>query len=153
MPEDGSVVSLEYDPFFVEFGDRYRSKSLLGSKIKTMTGPAMDSLVTLAGEIKAGTRMPFEAAVIDADKSNMQAYFDFLLENGMVTERPLICVDSTPFKGQIPARYMRFGMADKIAPPDSGEQQIRDFAAHIKERADFVAHEFCGMIVLQRPRA
>lgn len=152
IPADGSVTSLEFDPYFVEFGERYRQKSSHGSNVKTFTGPAIDNLALVAAEIKAGTRAQFDMVVVDADKSNMQAYFDFVLANDMLVKRPLICVDATPFKGQIPARYQKFGMTDKVTAIDSGEQQIGAFAKAIKESPDFIAHEFGGMIVVQRPR-
>lgn len=153
LPSDGTVVSLEFDPFFVEFGERYRSKSLVGSKIKTLTGPAIDNLAKVAEEIKEGKRDLFDYVIIDADKSNMQAYFNFLMESKMLTERPLIVVDATAFKGQIPMRYQKFGMADKVAPVDSGEQQIIAFSKAISESPEFVAHEFGGAIVITRSSA
>jgi caffeoyl-CoA O-methyltransferase len=152
LPEDGSVVSLEFDPYFVEFSQRYRSQCAAGKKIKTMTGPALDSLATLAEEVKSGSRAPFDIAVIDADKSHMKEYFDFVVETGLVTAHPVLCVDTTPFKGQIPLRYQRYGLADKASPVDSGEQHIVAFAKAIKGSQDFVAHEFGGMVVVQKPR-
>lgn len=152
LPDDGTVVSLEFDPYFVEFSQRYRSQCPAGKKIKTMTGPALDSLAALADEVKNGGRAPFDLVVIDADKSHMKDYFDFILASGLVSARPIICVDTTPFKGQIPLRYQRYGMADKVSPVDSGEQHIVAFAKAIKESQDFIAHELGGMVVVQRPR-
>lgn len=152
LPEDGTVVSLEFDPYFVEFSQRYRSQCPAGKKMKTMTGPALDSLAALAEEVKAGSRAPFDLAVIDADKSHMKEYFDFILSSGLVSERPVLCVDMTPCKGQIPLRYQRYGMADKVSPVDSGKESIVAFAKAIKESQEFIAHEVSGMVVVQRPR-
>jgi predicted O-methyltransferase YrrM len=153
LPDNGSVVSLEFDPYFVEFGQRYTSQSEASRKMKTLTGPALDNLEALADEVKKGSRAPFDIAIIDADKSHMKDYFDFLFEKGLLTERPVVCVDTTPFKGQIPLRYQRFGMADKVTPPDSGEQNIIAFAKAIKEMPGLTASELGGMLVLQKGRA
>jgi caffeoyl-CoA O-methyltransferase len=152
LPEDGTVVSLEFDRFFVEFGQHYRSRCPAGKKIDVLTGAALESLAILADDVKKGKCLPFDLVVIDADKSHMKTYFDFVFEHGLIIERPVVCVDTTPFKGQIPLRYQRFGMADKMTPVDSGEEHIRAFVKAIMKSEDMVAQQFGGMVVAQRPR-
>jgi len=148
LPEEGEVVSLEFDAFFAEFGQHYRKKSAVGAKIKTIAGPAMESLATLAEEIKDQKRQPFDFVVIDADKSNMQGYFDFIWANAMLSSRPVVCVDMTPFKGQVPLRYARFGMQDQV-DTQSGEEQIDEFRQRVKTCQDYIVHEYGGMLVVQ----
>jgi predicted O-methyltransferase YrrM len=48
LPADGQVVSLEYDQFLADFGQRHIMKSTSGSKISTLVGLAQESLEELA---------------------------------------------------------------------------------------------------------
>jgi len=147
LPKGGEVVALELEPYFVEFGQKYRSRSQAGSCIRTIVGPAMDSLRDLAAKSDA---QPFDFVVIDGDKASMQGYFEFLLNTpGMLADRAVICLDMIPFKGQPPMRYIKFGQADRWAA-SSGEQEISALRAMVADAAEFISHEFGGLLVVQR---
>eukprot|EP00435_Cladocopium_sp_Y103_P001898 s3382_g1.t1 len=61
---EGELISLELDPFVVNFGRRFGGPRL--RTVQTMMGPAIDSLTRLCAA--KGTR-PFELVIIDADKA------------------------------------------------------------------------------------
>lgn len=148
VSKNGEVLALELEPFFVDFGQRYRSRSQAGSKIRTVVGPAMGSLKDLAGQA-AGSK-PFDMVVVDADKANMKDYFDLLWNTpGMLSSHAVVCLDTTPFKGQPPKRYVRFGQADRWVT-SSGEEEIAALRAHIAASEEFTAHEFGGLLVVRR---
>merc|ERR1712061_359146 len=114
IPEKGEVMSLEFDPFFAEFGKESRLKSLLGHKISTLIGPAKDSLNEIIHQVGTANFRPFDLVVIDADKTHMNEYFNALWDTpGMLKENAIICVDMTPFKKQTPVRYVKYGSADR----------------------------------------
>lgn len=150
LPRDGEVVSLELEPYFVEFGERARLKSLSGHKVHKVVGPALASLQSLAEKAATGSARPFDMVVIDGDKGNMQAYFDLLWSSpNLLSERAVVCVDMTPFKGQPPVRYVRFGQADRWECP-SGEAEMNALREHVNSSGGFVCHEFGGLMVVQR---
>jgi len=147
IPKGGEVVALELEPYFVEFGRKYRSRSEAGAQIRTMVGPAMDSLRDLAA---TGGAKPFDFVVIDGDKATMQGYFDFLLTTpGMLAPQAVVCLDMIPFKGQPPTRYVKFGQADRWEMC-SGEQEISALRAMVTDAPEFTSHEFGGLLVVQR---
>jgi len=151
MPENGEVVSLEFDPFFVEFGRESRLKSLFGHKISTIVGPAKNSLDEIVRQARSTNFRPFDLVVIDADKTNMNEYFSALWETpGMLKDSAIICVDMTPFKKQAPVRYVKFGLADRWIC-SSGQDKIDALRKAVKEweSPELVAHEFGGFLVVQ----
>lgn len=150
LPRDGEVVSLELEPCFVEFGERARLKSLSGHKIHKIVGPALAALHSLAEKAASGAVKPFDMVVVDGDKGNMQEYFNVLWSSpNLLSERAVVCVDTTPFKGQPPVRYVRFGQADRWECP-SGEEEINALREHVNNSTGFVCHEFGGLMVVQR---
>jgi len=151
MPENGEVVSLEFDPFFVEFGKESQLKSLHGHKIKTIVGPAKTALDEIVRQAGMANFRPFDLVVIDADKTNMKEYFNLLWDTpGMLQENATICVGMTPFKKQAPVRYVKFGLADRWIC-SSGQDKIDALRKAVKEweSPKLVAHEFGGLLVIQ----
>jgi predicted O-methyltransferase YrrM len=150
IPSNGEVVSLELDPYFVQLGEMYRVKSESGRKVSMKVGPAAESLEELAGSAKAGQLQPFDFVVVDSDKTNIQSYFDLLWKTpGMLSDRAVVCVDTTPFKGQAPIRYTKFGQEDKWEC-SSGEDEIRALRKAVANSEEFKAHEFSGLLVVQK---
>jgi len=153
MPADGEVRSLELDPFAVEFGRRFQLKSRAGQKITTTVGPAMLALENLATEAKGHGAKPFDLVVIDADKEGLQSYFDLLWSTpNLLSERAVVCVDMTPFKGQPPTRYVKFGFPHRWQS-SSGQAEIDALRAAVQERGDLRSFEFGGLLVVTRQEA
>jgi len=150
IPKNGEVVSLELEPFFVEFGQKFRSRSQAGSKISTVVGTATDSLKDLAGKAASGAVQPFDLIVIDGDKACMKEYFDLVWSSsGLLSSKGVVCLDTTPFKGQVPTRYVKFGQAERWEAC-SGEEEISSLRAAVASAPEFVSHEFGGLLVVQR---
>merc|ERR1712150_83074 len=121
-----------------------------GPKIKTRVGPAMESLKEIAEEAKAGTVEPFDLVIIDADKACMKAYYDLVVSSsGLLSKEAVVCIDVPPFKGQPPARYLKFRAVEKWVS-HSGQEEITAFRQFVADSTEIVAHEFSGMMVIQR---
>jgi len=148
LPEDGQVQVLELDAFVVQFGQQYQKRSPAGHKIKHMVGPAKESLDKLASEAEEGKLPAFEMVVIDADKEGMRDYFDKLWYTpGLLAENAVVCIDLTPFKGQTPTRYEKFGFPYRWQA-ESGIEAIEAMKAYVQESAEFAAHEIGNLLVV-----
>mmetsp|Transcript_33431 Transcript_33431/g.69931 ORF Transcript_33431/g.69931 Transcript_33431/m.69931 type:complete len:286 (+) Transcript_33431:64-921(+) len=154
LPEGGELVALEVDPFMMDFGRQVRAGAgATGQKISHLVGFAADSLKDLAERAAAGKIRPFNLALIDANKAGMRSYLELLLSSpGLLSEEATICIDVTPFKGQPPLRYIRFGQADKWVVP-SGQDEIDALRASVKDLAIYDVHETGGLIILRRKQA
>lgn len=149
-PPDGNIIALELDPFVVNFGKRFQMNSTSSQRIQHVLGPAMDSLAKLAGQAQTACFQPFDLIVVDADKVLMQQYFNILIETpGLVSKSAVICVDMTPFKGQPPLRFKKYGFPYKC-DADSGQAEIDALRLSVKERADLMSYEFGGLLIVQR---
>jgi len=148
IPKDGVVVAIELEEYFVEFGQKFRAKSQHGSKITTKVGTAEASLKALAEEVKSGEMKPFDFVVIDGDKAQMQQYLDLVNRDGLTTEGAVVCLDVTPFKGQPPTRYIKFGATEKWEQ-NSGESDIAAVREAVAGMPNVVSHEFGGLLVVQ----
>jgi len=148
LPADGEVVSLDIDPApFQDVGREIKAASPHFSKVRFVPGAAKDSLERLVAEPQP---RPFDLVVIDADKPGMRGYFDLVWSTpGLLSERAAVCVDVTPFKGQPPDRYVRFGQADKWAE-SSGQEEIDAFRAFVRGSVEFQSYELAGMLVVRR---
>jgi len=91
IPEDGSLISLEFEPKHAEVARANLERAGLGDRVEVMVGPALETLPQLAG--------PFDFSFIDADKENNAAYFAWALQ----FSRPgsLIVVDNVVREGSV----------------------------------------------------
>lgn len=152
IPKGGEVLSLELEPYFVEFGKRFKTMSQAGAKVTNKVGPALDSLKELVAQAKSKGIKPFDFVVIDGDKASMREYLELVRAPGMLSDKAVVCMDITPFKGQPPVRYVKFG-AEETWKANSGEEEIAALRASISEVPDYITHEFSGLLVIQhRPK-
>ncbi|KAF7647379.1 hypothetical protein LDENG_00173220, partial [Lucifuga dentata] len=96
LPEDGSLVACELEPYLKEFAQPFFDKSPHGKKITVKTGSAMETLKELAA---AGEQ--FDMVFIDADKKNYIDYYNYILDNNLLRLRGVICVDNSLFKAKV----------------------------------------------------
>lgn len=155
LPEHGRVVSLEIDPYLVDFGPEIKANSEASSKISHMVGPALTSLRALVqqAEEKSATWTPFDFVVIDADKAGMLEYFKLIWETpAMISEHATVCIDITPFKGQMFVPYVKGKMDDWVVK--SGQESIDSFVAFVdtlpRDRLSSERTETTGLVVLQK---
>lgn len=149
IPKDGQVVALELEPFFVEFGKSFRQRSKAGAKIDIRVGPAVESLKDLVAEAVDGDRNAFDFVVIDGDKSSMAEYLQYVRSQYFLSPNAIVCMDVTPFKGQAPTRFKKFGAEDQWKT-NSGEEEIAMLRKLVDQMPDHISHEFGGLLVIQR---
>lgn len=94
LPEDGTVVALEIDPFAAAFAKKMIDCSTHGSKVQILIGPASQSLNNLIEQ-----KSKFDLIFIDADKASYTDYYTKILEGSLLSQNGLICVDNTLMQG------------------------------------------------------
>ena len=85
LPADGTLITCELNPRHAEIAAANIDASPYRSKIKIMTGPALDTINGLTGE--------FDLAFIDADKTGYPEYYDAVLP--IIRPGGLIVIDNT----------------------------------------------------------
>ncbi|MFC1412676.1 O-methyltransferase [Streptacidiphilus sp. N1-12] len=95
LPEDGRLLTLEFDPRHAEVARGNIAAAGLADKVEVRVGAALDTLPLLQQEGAS----PFDLAFIDADKANNPAYVRWALE----LSRPgtLIVVDNVIRDGKV----------------------------------------------------
>ena len=76
LPEDGRLVTLEYDPHHAEVAAANIANAGFTDRVEIRVGAALDTLPVLATEGQG----PFDLVFIDADKENYPGYFAWALE-------------------------------------------------------------------------
>ena len=95
LPEDGRLISLEFDPRHAEVARGNIAAAGLADRVEVRVGAALDSLPQLQAE-GAG---PFDLVFIDADKVNNPHYIRWALELGRTGT--LIIVDNVIRNGKV----------------------------------------------------
>ena len=76
LPANGRLISLEMDAKHAEVARTNIAFAGLGGMVEVRLGKALDTLPQIAAE----SRGPFDLIFIDADKTNIPAYFDWALK-------------------------------------------------------------------------
>lgn len=95
LPEDGQVISIEFDPFHYEIAKQNIERAGLSSKVELRLGKAMDILAELENEHQA----PFDMIFIDADKPPYTEYFQKAIKLGR--KGTIIVADNVIRNGQV----------------------------------------------------
>ncbi|KUN05098.1 methyltransferase [Streptomyces yokosukanensis] len=95
LPEDGRLVSLEYDARHAEVATRNIARAGLDRIAEVRVGPALESLPKLADENPA----PFDLVFIDADKANNEHYVEWALR--LTRAGSLIVLDNVVRHGRV----------------------------------------------------
>lgn len=95
LPEDARIVACDVSEEYTAVARRYWSRAGVESKIDLRLGPALETLERLA----AGNEAPFDIAFIDADKENVDAYYERSL--GLVRSGGLVLVDNVLWGGDV----------------------------------------------------
>lgn len=74
LPDDGMVITLEFDPFHAQVAKQNIDHAQLKNKVEIKTGKALDILPSLQ------TEAPFDLIFIDADKPPYTEYFQWALK-------------------------------------------------------------------------
>lgn len=132
LPDDGEIITLDLNPDTTRIAQSYWTRSPHGKKIRSMVGPALESLKGLTG--------PFDFVFIDADKENYPHYFEAALSK--LGPRGVIALDNALREGNVLNEN-----------PDEGTKAIRDLTQKIHARSDL---QTCllpirdGLLLVQR---
>uniref|UniRef100_A0A674C624 Zgc:113054 n=1 Tax=Salmo trutta TaxID=8032 RepID=A0A674C624_SALTR len=96
LPEDGSLVACELQPYLKEFAQPIFDKSPHDRKITVKIGSAMDTLKELAAAAEQ-----FDMVFVDADKNNYMNYYKFILDHNLLRLSGVICVNNSLFKPKV----------------------------------------------------
>lgn len=120
LPQDGKLISLEYEPKHAEIAEKNIAYAGLSDKVEVRVGKALDILPKLAEE-NAG---PFDMIFIDADKLPYAEYFQWALK----LSRPgtLIVADNVIREG----RVLQDGHEDDMV---KGVQRFNKLLSETKE--------------------
>ncbi|KAL4219530.1 hypothetical protein ACF0H5_022106 [Mactra antiquata] len=94
IPEDGTVVTCEFDPFLEGIAKDFFAKSPHGKKITIKIGPAQETLLQLVEE-----KAEFDLVFIDANKEGYTEYFKTVLDKGLLSKRGTIVLDNALMGG------------------------------------------------------
>jgi predicted O-methyltransferase YrrM len=96
LPQGGRLVTCDISEPWTAIGKRYWSEARLGDRIELRLGPALDTLGALSRDPGLGS---FDLAFIDADKGNVNAYYEACL--GLVRSGGLIAIDNVMWSGRV----------------------------------------------------
>ena len=130
LPENGRLITLEFEPKHAEIARINIKEAGLTDKIDIRVGAAIDTLPKLADE----KRGPFDLIFIDADKVNSAPYFTWALKLSRVGS--IIIVDNV----------VRNGAIVDASSTDEGVVGVRKFNELLKheKRVDATAIQTVG---------
>lgn len=96
--EEGSVVTLEYDPRHAEVARNNLRRAGVSERVEVVVGAALDTLPRLA-ERGWGSTQTFDFIFIDADKENNVAYVEWAVKLGHPGS--IIVVDNVTRYGRV----------------------------------------------------
>ena len=94
LPSDGKLVTLDKNIERNKIASNFFKKAKQESKIKTIIGPALESLSSLKKE-----EQKFDLIFIDADKENYKNYYNQSLD--LIEKNGLIIVDNVLWHGEV----------------------------------------------------
>jgi caffeoyl-CoA O-methyltransferase len=116
LPEDGEVITLDINPETVEVGKKFWEQDPHGKKIRSLIGPALETLNTLKGT--------FDLIFIDADKNNYLTYVQKTLP--LLSSKGVMVLDNCLWSGYV--------LQDKDQDADTlGIQQVNNYLTQQKD--------------------
>ena len=116
LPKNGSIVTLDKNSQTNKTANNFFMRANQDQKIKTLTGPALETLV----ELKNNSNI-FDMIFIDADKENYRKYYDYSFE--LLKKNGLIIIDNVLWHGDVVDERKN----------DKFTNTIRDFNNYVKE--------------------
>ncbi len=95
LPEDGQLVTLEYDPAHAKVAEGNLARAGLGDRCEVIVGAALETLPAYEARGEA----PFDLVFLDADKVNYPAYLDWSVK--LARPGALILADNVVRKGRV----------------------------------------------------
>jgi len=116
LPDDGKLITLDINPDTNKIAQKFWQKSPQGYKIKSILGPALDTLKTLNEN--------FDMVFIDADKENQLAYLEKTLD--ILNPNGLIVIDNCLWSGRVLDSHT----------DDATTRAIQKLNDHVKQASD-----------------
>ena len=91
LPDDGQVVTCEFNPDTARVARDHFARSPHGHKIDLRLGDALETLRSIEG--------PFDVVFIDAEKTDYTAYYERAME--VLSPRGIIAVDNVLWDGRV----------------------------------------------------
>jgi caffeoyl-CoA O-methyltransferase len=95
LPADGKIVACDVSEEYTGMAKRYWERAGVSGKIDLRIAPALETLAAL----RAANVAPFDMAFIDADKSNVDAYYEAAL--ALLRPGGLLLVDNVLWSGRV----------------------------------------------------
>ena len=96
LPEDGQIVACDVSEEYTAVARRYWAQAGVASKIDLRLAPALQTLDQL---LSGGAEGSFDLAFIDADKENVDAYYERVLR--LLRPGGLMLVDNVLWDGKV----------------------------------------------------
>ena len=94
LPSDGELITLDKNEERIKIASSFFNKSKQEKKIKTIIGPALESISNLKKQDQK-----FDLVFIDADKENYKNYYNQSLD--LIEKNGLIIVDNVLWHGEV----------------------------------------------------
>ena len=94
LPKDGELITLDKNAESNRIASNFFKKSWQENKIKTIIGPALESINNLKKK-----EQKFDLVFIDADKENYKSYYNQSLD--LIEKNGLIIVDNVLWHGEV----------------------------------------------------
>jgi predicted O-methyltransferase YrrM len=138
LPADGHILACDVSEEYTAVARQYWARAGIADKIDLRIGPALETLK----EIRAKNGEPFDMAFIDADKTNVKAYYDACVE--LIRPNGFVLVDNVLWGGAV------------VDPTDNDEdtQALREVSlrAGRDERVEAVLLPVCDGLLVARKR-
>lgn len=138
LPEDGRIIACDVSDEYTAVARRYWEQAGVAHKIDLRIAPALETIAKLTAE----RAEPFDMAFIDADKVNVDNYYEAALR--LVRSGGLILVDNVLWSGRV------------LNPSDGDEGTDALRALNAKagrdERVDVSLVAMCDGILIARKR-
>jgi predicted O-methyltransferase YrrM len=138
MPDDARIVACDVSEEYTAVARRYWTRAGVAGRIDLRLGPALDSLDAL---LESGAE-PFDVAFIDADKENVDNYYERCLK--LVRPGGVVLVDNVLWSGAV------------IDPSDNDVDTVALRALVAKagkdERVDVSLLPLCDGLLIARKR-
>jgi predicted O-methyltransferase YrrM len=138
LPADGRIVACDVSEEFTAVAGRYWEAAGVTGKIDLRIAPALETLAVLRSErVK-----PFDMAFIDADKANVDAYYEHSLE--LVRPGGFVLVDNVLWDGAV--------LDASTEDPDTRALRLLNAKVGRDDRVDAVLLPVCDGILIARKK-
>ncbi|KAI9264938.1 O-methyltransferase [Phascolomyces articulosus] len=135
------LISLEIDPKAMNIARKHIQKLKdLDDRVELILGLAMESLKRITKE-RPGEQYDF--IFIDADKGGYISYFDFIMDNNLLSDNGVIIADNVLFYGQV---HRQAGYADM--KPINFKRDIPGMAKQIHQFNEHVLNDKRVQVVI-----